>query len=379
VNLENLQDFAMDESTWTATLGPGNRLGRVTELMYQAGGRHVPHGLSFDIGLGGHATVGGAGVASRMLGLTCDFVEEVEVVLANSSIVRASESVNADLFFAVRGAASSVGIVTEFTMRTAPAPPSTISYSFVWTAADVASRAQVFKSWQKWIAGVPLPRVMSSTLTVTPGAMIMSGAYFGSQTDFEALNISSHFPEPQSSTAQVWTNFLDVSTAWSKEIDGSGIASPTYFYSKSLVFRQQTQVPDDVADCVFEYLATVTNGTQLWAVNFEVGGGAVADVAPPETAMVHRDALFIMLSYARTSGKVTDTTVRFLDGLNRLITSGHPDAYYGEYGGYVDPKENNDKARYDYFGQNLRRLEQVKMAVDPDDVFHNQQSVRPLP
>ncbi|GIJ86778.1 hypothetical protein Asppvi_005673 [Aspergillus pseudoviridinutans] len=378
VNLQNLQQFSMDETTWTATLGAGHRLGSVTELMYNAGGRHAPHGLTFTVGLGGHATVGGLGVASRQLGMTLDFVEEAEVVLANSSIVRASKTQNTDLFFAVRGAASSVGIVTEFKIRTAPAPPSIIAYTYVWTAPDVASRAQVFKAWQAWIADPALPRELTPTLTVTPSVIVLAGTYFGTQAEFDAVNITGRFPAaPQSTSAQVWTNFLEVSRFLSKQVDGSGTASPAYFYAKSLFVPPQGIVPDDLADVMFEYLATAKNGTDLWALNFEALGGAVAEVSPTETAMVHRDASYVLFSYARTTGKVSNTTVGFLDGLNEVLKSASPSAYYGEYGGCVDPKEDNYEARYNYYGQNLRRLEQVKAAVDPKDVFHNQQSVRP--
>jgi hypothetical protein len=35
-------------------------------------------------------------------------------------------------------------------------------------------------------------------------------------------------------------------------------------------------------------------------------------------------------SFGRTSGDLTDTTVQFLDGLSEVLTSGQPDAYYGQ-------------------------------------------------
>lgn len=47
----------------------------------------------------GHATIGGLGPASRLWGSALDHVLEVEVVLANSTITRASETLNPDLFF----------------------------------------------------------------------------------------------------------------------------------------------------------------------------------------------------------------------------------------------------------------------------------------
>jgi FAD/FMN-containing dehydrogenase len=42
---------------------------------------------------------GGFGFASRMWGLTLDTVLAVEVVLANGTLVKASETQNADLFW----------------------------------------------------------------------------------------------------------------------------------------------------------------------------------------------------------------------------------------------------------------------------------------
>ena len=35
-------------------------------------------------------------------------------------------------------------------------------------------------------------------------------------------------------------------------------------------------------------------------------------------------------------------------------------------------------AQAQYWGSNLPRLEQIKKAVDPKDIFHNQHSVRPV-
>lgn len=151
VHLDNLRGFSMDQFTWKAKVGGGTLLGGLNEELWNAGRRYVPHGLSFSIGVGGHATVGGIGITSRSAGLLTDHIVEAEVVLADGSVVRASEKQHADLFFAIRGAGASFGIVTEFVFQTNPAPPSIINYSFVWTVTDAASRAQILKDYQKWL------------------------------------------------------------------------------------------------------------------------------------------------------------------------------------------------------------------------------------
>ncbi|KAI4242407.1 MAG: hypothetical protein LQ352_007245 [Teloschistes flavicans] len=376
INMRNLQNFAMDETTHVATVGAGLLLANVSELLYDAGQRFIPHGTCLQVGIGGHATVGGAGPSSRLAGLTLDHISSVEVVLANATITTTSLTHNPDLFFALRGAGASFGVITSFQFRTDPAPPSSINYVFTWNATDAASRAAIFKSWQKYISNSTLPRQLSSTLTMNPFVSLMAGAYFGSRADFDALAIPHFFPQASAFTADVFTNYHSLTQLWGQQIQDSGIADPSYFYAKSLGFRPATVIPDAVVDKVFTYLATTKTDAAFWALNFEVGLGAVSDVAIDATANPERDVLYFMLSYARNTGRVTSNTTQFLNGLNAVAKSAHPNAFYGEYIGYVDPKEDDRVARRNYWGSNLERLRVVKGVWDPKDVFHNQQSVR---
>jgi FAD/FMN-containing dehydrogenase len=57
---------------------------------------------------------------SSQYGWAANQVVEYEVVLANSTIVRASNSSHSDLFAALRGGGGSFGIVTAFTLRAFP-------------------------------------------------------------------------------------------------------------------------------------------------------------------------------------------------------------------------------------------------------------------
>ncbi|RYP73027.1 hypothetical protein DL771_003895 [Monosporascus sp. 5C6A] len=377
INLENLQHFSMDESTFVATVGAGLRMGDIDELMYNAGQRFIPHGTSANVGIGGHGTVGGAGFAWRQYGLTIDYIREVELVLADSTIVRASASQNADLFFAIRGAGAGFGIVTEYIFNTLPAPLQTVSFAYMWTAADTPTRAEIFKAWQDWTTNSSLPSEVQTVIGVTATTIFMSGAYFGTLDAFNALGIPSLFPPAQQSSTDVFANWLQLSQLWAEQITQSGRETPAFFYIKSIVFRPETRIPDSVVDQVFEYLAMTDNGTESWSIEIQAGGGHDATIPASATAFPHRDASFVWLSYAATNGRVTATTTAFLDGLDALAKSGHPHEYYGEYAGFIDAREQPGEARYAYWGPNLPRLGQIKAAYDPLDVFHNRQSVLP--
>lgn len=74
-------------------------------------------------------------------------------------------------------------------------------------------------------------------------------------------------------------------------------------------------------------------------------------------------------------GPVSQTTVDFLDGINNLVTKTVPGSDRSVYPGFVDPLLPN--AQEAYWGPNLPKLQEIKDAIDPKDVFHNPQSVRP--
>src|ERR1700759_2978262 len=68
-------------------------------------------------GVGGLTLGGGFGYLSPKYGLVIDNLRSAELVLADGSIVRASEIEHPDLFWAIRGCGSSFAICTEFVIQ----------------------------------------------------------------------------------------------------------------------------------------------------------------------------------------------------------------------------------------------------------------------
>ena len=378
MDLENLRAFSFDESTGLATAGGGTLLGSLNEALWNSGHRYMPHGVSFSVGIGGHATVGGFGQASRTAGLATDHISEVQVVLANSSIVRTSASQHPDVFFAVRGAGASFGIVTEFVFETEPAPTSVVSYSYSWAAPDSKSRAELIQTWQKWVY-TAVPWQLSTTLTVSSGGTVLYGTFIGTQAEFDALDFIGNFNTPDVASAEVYTDYRQLSADWDQLLRDNVAASKGYFYAKSLLWAApETPIADDVVDRFIESLGDNDNAEQALSVNFELLGGYAGTIPVTATAYPHRDAKFAMLVYARTEGPVPQTTVDTLNDLDNMVRASDEDASHGQYAGFVDPKEDAEKARGAYWGVNLERLATIKATIDPDDVFHNPQSIRPM-
>lgn len=76
--------------------------------------------------------------------------EEMEVVLASGKVVTVNESENADLFFALRGASASYGVITQFKLRVHKAIEDVTAYSYVLPAQDAAGLAATYKAIQTY-------------------------------------------------------------------------------------------------------------------------------------------------------------------------------------------------------------------------------------
>ncbi|KAF7309508.1 Reticuline oxidase [Mycena indigotica] len=377
VDLVNLQGFKMDNSTWQATIGAGSLLGDVTERLHKAGGRAMAHGTCPQVGIGGHATIGGLGPISRQWGTALDHVLEIEIVLANGTITRANSTYNPDILWAAKGAAASFGIITEFVVRTQAEVTNAVVYNYKILLGSHASHAATFAAWQSIVADPKLDRRLASQVIVFQLGMIVTGTFFGSREEFNALNFVGRLSGNATVEVSLLDTWLGIVANWAEnealQLIG-GIASP--FYSKSLAFKPSTLIPQQGITDLFKYFDEASKGTLIWFAIFDLAGGAVNDVAQDATSYAHRDVLFYLQTYAVGLIALSDTTTAFVEGISNTLYKAMPNLPVEAYAGYVDPKLSNGQQAY--WTTNLPRLQQIKSQIDPTDVFHNPQSVRPV-
>lgn len=370
IDLVNFQQFSMDNKTWQATIGAGSHLGDVTDRLHDAGGRAMAYGVCPDVGIGGHATIGGLGPMSRMWGSALDHIVEVEVVTADGKIQRASETQNSDLFWGLRGAASNLGVITEFVVRTHPEPANVVQYSYTFIFGKSADVASTYSAWQDLISDPKLDRRFGTEFILNPTGAIITGTFYGTEAEYRASGIPDRLPGKQD---LVGNN--DWLTAFAHDAENealylSGLATP--FYSKSLAFRREELINTTGIADIFKWTDSQDKGTPLWFIIFDATGGAVADVPMNATAYSHRDKVMFYQSYV-VGLPLSTKSKGFLENFHNQITKWT--GAFGTYAGYVDPELKD--APEQYWGSNYEELRRVKKVWDPKEVFWNPQSVRP--
>jgi FAD/FMN-containing dehydrogenase len=146
--------------------------------------------ITCSVGIAGHITHGGYGYHSRAWGLALDTIVSMRTALASGSIIDVSESSHPDLFFAFRGAAESFGVVTEFTIKTQPAPETVLVFRFDFPElmSDIEAASDAFYYLQelsiKADGGGVVDRKLSFGFDMKEGLFTFYGAYLGNDMTF---------------------------------------------------------------------------------------------------------------------------------------------------------------------------------------------------
>jgi len=326
----------------------------------------APHGLVFPggecpmVSVAGLTLGGGISLLSRSLGLTIDHLLEATVVTADGSIVKVSDTLNPDLFWALRGAGASYGVTTSMKFKLTPIEANLL-------AGEVEFDS---KSWIDAILRVTdymanqAPRELNLQIMMRSTGGQLRITYNGPVDEgrevVEAL-LAGTPKHKRSLQARPYANYL--STIFG-ELEGQ-----FHGYWRSAFVDEP--LSEDTLALVHEHVALAPSELEFASIEFF--NGAVHDQAPPDTAFVHRDRLALVGAYGNWLGETgSGEPISWARGLYEAIEPTLSNSHYQNY-----PSLEVEDWADGYYGANYPRLRQIKSLVDPENLFGSLQSVRP--
>lgn len=382
INLQSLQTIQLDQSSGIVTVGGGVRLGNLADGIWNQGKAAVSHGTCPGVGIGGHYTHGGYSHTSRNFGLAMDQVVAADVVLADGTLVKASSTAYPDIFWAVRGAADSFGIVTTFYLQTRPAPTSVVNFAF--PLSGVFDSKSKFTSTFLHIqdvaqnASVVDDKVSFGIYLDGYGTFSLSGAYFGSVAEFNSKVRPELLRGLPTGTATVeslsWYDYLvKVSGESTIKTPVTGYDLHENFFAKSVTVPEADGgLKADTLNALYDHLQTA-NGVDYYMI-INLYGGPGSKINEKDTAFAaynDRDSLWVLQNYGYTGNSID-----FVNGINEAIISAQPQTNFGAYLNYVDPSYDAATAHKLYYGEEVYgRLAALKKELDPKSVFWHPQAI----
>jgi FAD/FMN-containing dehydrogenase len=326
-------------------------------------------GTSPNVGVTGYTLGGGMGWLTRRHGLAANSVTAVEIVTADSRLVRADGDHEADIFWAVRGGGGSVGVVTAIEMTLYPA-----AELYAGALLFPIERAkEVLHACRQWTDTVPDELTSLGRLLRVPAVdavpeqlrgrafVLVEAAYIGdAQSGAELLRplrdldpeIDTFATIPAPALAQL---NMDPDAPTPVIGDGAFLAS----------------LPGEAIDTI---LARVGPGapSPLQHVEIRHLGGALARDAPAAGALPRIDAPYLIFAASiAPTPELADAARKQARAVKTALAPWH--AGYDYYNFVETPAE----AEVVLPPGSYQRLREIKATYDPDQAIISTHPVRP--
>jgi FAD/FMN-containing dehydrogenase len=337
-------------------------------------GLATPSGFIASTGVAGLTLGGGVGYLTRRYGLTIDNLLSADVVLTDGTLVTASESEHADLFWALRGGGGNFGVVTSFEFRCHPIGEGGVVIGGP-VLYDLADAGDVMRWYRDVLPS--LPEELSGwlgLLTIPPAAPFPEELW-----GRKACGIVWCYTGPHDRAEEVLEpvrTFGEPLVVGLHEMPFTALQSAfdalyppgLQWYWRADVFEEI----DDEAITVHEkYGAALPTGhstMHLYPID-----GAAARVPADATAFPYRSGgwagVIVGVDPDPANKDLISTWAKeYWDAL-------HPFAAGGAYVNFL-MDEGEERVRLAY-QDNYPRLARVKATYDPDNVFHVNQNIKP--
>jgi FAD/FMN-containing dehydrogenase len=372
IDLALLRGVRVDPVLRTIRVEAGCTQGDVDHAGH-AFGLAVPAGIVSTTGMAGLTLGGGHGYLSRRYGLTIDNLLEADVVLADGSLVTASEREHADLFWALRGGGGNFGLVTSFLYRAHPV--STVyGGPLFW---ELKHAGQIMRAYREFLPTAPERLCPFLGLKTVPSSApfpkdlwgmrvcALISCYDGTAEDGERAlrRLLASLPQP------ILDGMAAMPFPAMQSLFDGLLPKGLQWYWKGDFVRQ---LSDAAIDTHIEHMAQ--SPTELSLMHLYPIDGAVRRVGGADMAWRYRDATWSMVICGIDPDPVKAPVLKQWGRSYWRAVHG-----FNAGGGYVNfmmDDEGDERVKATY-GENYPRLVAVKRKYDPHNLFNNNPNIPP--
>lgn len=351
-------------STWEPVLTRAGRAG-VAPL---AGQLASVGAVSYTLG-------GGLGPLARRFGYAADHVRAVEIVAADSRIVRTSPWSEPELFWGVRGGRDNFGIATAIEVDLMP-----VSAVFGGTLSYPAHKVEeLIRRYAEWSATAPESVTSSLSLVRFPDLPSVPNHLRGHRIAQVHLVFAPADTHPDRLSAQGERIAKPLRDVGGLLTDSLAPITFAQLYSAPPpppgATQSTTVLTNALDDDVCRALADAAMSEFPDIIEIRPLGGAIGRPPVNESAIDHRDAAALVVLVSRLTGRSLET----IDGVHDRVIDGfsarvHAGRLLNFMGGAGDGARTSDA----FEAHTWRRLRRLKTRWDPGNVFRLNHNIPPL-
>jgi FAD/FMN-containing dehydrogenase len=350
----------LDAGARTVRIGSGATWGEVAEELREPG-LAITSGDTTSVGVGGLTQCGGLGWMVRKYGLAIDNLIGAEIVTADGQVRRASAEENADLFWAIRGGAGNVGVVTTFDFAAAPVR-DVVAGTIQYQRDDLQA---LLRGWRDAMRAAP--EELTSAFLVLPA--------FGPEVPAGAAAFVCYAGDDEQAGMAAIEPLLQIGTVKEHDVARkpyADILEEAHPPPGLKAVAKNTYLPE-VSDEVVTAIDTQFGETGAGVAFLRSLGGAMNGVAADATAFAHRDSEALIVAGMFMPGDTSDADAEVIveKAWGPLAALGR-----GAYPGFTSTNTERDVA--DIFPEPTRtRLAGIKQQYDPANLFDQNHNVKP--
>ncbi|WP_129309901.1 FAD-binding oxidoreductase [Streptomyces sp. L2] len=369
VDLRRMNQVTVDPAAEAARVEGGATMSHLDRAT-QPYGLATTGGRASTTGVGGFVLGGGSGWLDRAFGLAVDNLLGVELVTADAERVHASADENPELFWALHGGGGNFGVATALTLNLHELPRFSIALllclpqfgpdavrtfrEVIRGGPDEASGAVLY------VTGPPEPFVPEELVGKLLCGVLVT--YAGDEEGLRKL-AGPLLALPHEAEIVGPMPYADVQCMLD---DPPGLRN--YWSAEYL-----TGLPDDLVDlyCSCADSMPVPTGTQH--ILFPLGGAIAA--GPHDYPVPYRDAPWAVHPFGIWEDPADDErAIAWVRDVRAAVRPWRSGAVYLNFIG----DEGGERVSEGLGAGNLLRLEKVKRAYDPDNVFRFNHNIRPV-